>query len=96
MKNKQQLFVTMGLVVLMGLLVAEPSFASFESSLITIKTKLSNVVLPVLATIGLLFAGFSFMTGNPNARQHIIYAVIGCILGFGAQGIVDFIATSVR
>ena len=96
MKNKRQLFVTLGLVVLMGLLVAEPSFASFESSLITIKTKLSNVVLPVLATMGLLFAGFSFMSGNPNARQHIIYAVIGCILGFGAQGIVDFIASSVR
>lgn len=96
MKNKRQLFVTIGLVVLMGLLVAEPSFASFESSLITIKTKLSNVVLPVLATMGLLFAGFSFMSGNPNARQHIIYAVIGCILGFGAQGIVDFIASSVR
>ncbi len=96
MRNKPQLLLFLGLVVLMGLMVAEPSFASFESSLMTIKTKLSNVVLPVLATMGLLFAGFSFISGNPNARQHVIYAVIGCILGFGAQAIVDFISSSVR
>ena len=96
MNSKRQLFITLGLVMMMTLMVAEPSFASFESSLMTIKMKLSNVVLPVLATMGLLFAGFSFMSGNQNARQHIIYAVVGCILGFGAQSIVDFIATSVR
>lgn len=96
MRNKPQLLLFLGLVVLMGLMVAEPSFASFESSLMSIKTKLSNVVLPVLATMGLLFAGFSFISGNPNARQHVIYAVIGCILGFGAQAIVDFISSSVR
>lgn len=96
MRNKPQLLLFLGLVVLMGLMVAEPSLASFESSLMTIKTKLSNVVLPVLATMGLLFAGFSFISGNPNARQHVIYAVIGCILGFGAQAIVDFISSSVR
>jgi len=96
MKDKRQFIFTLGLVIFMGLIVAEPSFASFESSLITMKTKLSNVVLPVLATMGLLFAGFSFISGNPNARQHIIYAVVGCILGFGAQGIVDFISSSIR
>lgn len=96
MSSKRQLFTRMGLVIVMTLLMAEPSFASFESSLTAIQMKLSNVVLPTLATMGLLFAGFSFMSGNMNARQHIIYAVVGCILGFGAQAIVDFIATSVR
>lgn len=89
MSRKHKLLTIMGIVVLTTLLIAEPSFASFESSLIGIQTKLSNVVLPTLATIGLLFAGFSFMSGNPNARQHIIYAVIGCILGFGAPAIVQ-------
>lgn len=96
MRSKQQTLEILGLVIMMSLLVAEPSFASFESSLTSIQMKLSNVVLPTLATMGLLFAGFSFMSGNMNARQHIIYAVVGCILGFGAQAIVDFIATSVR
>jgi type IV secretory pathway VirB2 component (pilin) len=46
--------------------------------------------------IGIAIAGISFFTGNPNAKQHIAYAIIGCIIGFGAQGIVDFIAQTVR
>jgi type IV secretory pathway VirB2 component (pilin) len=96
MSRKRKLLTIIGLVILTTLLMTEPCLASFESSLIGIQTKLSNVVLPTLATIGLLFAGFSFMSGNPNARQHIIYAIIGCILGFGAQAIVDFISSSVR
>lgn len=96
MSRKQKLLTTIGLVILMSLLVSEPSYASFENSLRDIQTKLSFVVLPTLATIGLLFAGFSFLSGNPNARQHIIYAVIGCILGFGAESIVTFISSSVR
>ena len=96
MSRKRKLLTAIGVAFVATLIASEPSFASFESSLIGIQTKLSNVVLPTLATIGLLFAGFSFMSGNPNARQHIIYAVVGCILGFGAQAIVDFIASSVR
>lgn len=96
MSRKRKLLTAITFVFIASLMVCEPSFASFESSLIGIQTKLSNVVLPTLATIGLLFAGFSFMSGNPNARQHIIYAVVGCVLGFGAQAIVDFISSSVR
>ena len=30
-------------------------------------------------------AAISFFTGNPQAKQHIFYAVLGCILGFGAH-----------
>jgi len=96
MSCRAKFLAAIAVVFVATLLAAEPSFASFESSLIGIQTKLSNVVLPTLATIGLLFAGFSFMSGNPNARQHIIYAVIGCVLGFGAQAIVEFISSSVR
>lgn len=96
MSRKRKFLTAIAVAFIATLMVSEPGFASFESSLIGIQTKLSNVVLPTLATIGLLFAGFSFMSGNPNARQHIIYAVIGCVLGFGAQAIVDFISSSVR
>jgi len=46
--------------------------------------------------IGIAIAAISFFTGNPNAKQHIVYAVLGCIFGFGAQAIVDFIAQTVR
>ena len=96
MARRRLLQTAIGVAFFATLMAYEPSFASFESSLISIQMKLSNVVLPTLATIGLLFAGFSFLSGHQNARQHVIYAVIGCVLGFGAQAIVDFISSSVR
>lgn len=70
--------------------------AGLESSLLGIKTKLTGVILPVISVIGIAVAAISFFTGNPNAKQHIAYAIIGCIFGFGAQAIVDFIAQTVR
>lgn len=77
---------------------AHPSvaFADFESSLRNMKSQLSNVVLPLLAVIGLLIASFSYLTGNPNAKQHITYALIGAGVGFGAQAIIDFISNAVH
>ena len=84
-------------VMAMGFLLApEFAFAGLESSLMGIKSKLTGVILPLLSVIGIALAGTSFFTGNPNAKQHIAYAIIGCIIGFGAQGIVDFIAQTVR
>lgn len=84
-------------VMAMGFLLA-PEFASagLESSLMGIKMKLTGVILPLLSVIGIAIAAISFFTGNMNAKQHIVYAVLGCIFGFGAQAIVDFIAQTVR
>jgi type IV secretory pathway VirB2 component (pilin) len=84
-------------VMAMGFLLApEFAFAGLESSLIGIKMKLTGVILPLLSVIGIAIAAISFFTGNMNAKQHIVYAVLGCIFGFGAQAIVDFIAQTVR
>jgi type IV secretory pathway VirB2 component (pilin) len=84
-------------VMAMGfLLTPEFAFAGLESSLMGIKMKLTGVILPLLSVIGIAIAAISFFTGNPNAKQHIVYAVLGCIFGFGAQAIVDFIAQTVR
>jgi hypothetical protein len=71
-------------------------FADFDSSLEGIRFKLTGVILPVLSVIGLAGAAISFFTGNPAAKQHILYAILGCIFGFGAQGIVDMIRNTVR
>lgn len=84
-----------GLTLVMAL-IPDLAHASLESSLIGIKTKLTGVILPLLSVIGIAIAAISFFTGNPNAKQHIIYAVLGCMFGFGAQAIVDFIAQTVR
>lgn len=85
-------------VAIMYVIVFRPEIghASLESSLLGIKSKLTGFVLPVLSVIGLLLAGFSFMTGSERAKQHILYAVIGCAIGFGAQAIVDFLSQTVN
>lgn len=94
--NKKQIAFTVALVAAVGFFMPDLAHAGLESSLMGIKSKLTGVILPLLSVIGIAIAGISFFTGNPNAKQHIAYAIIGCIIGFGAQGIVDFIAQTVR
>jgi hypothetical protein len=71
-------------------------FATVESSLNGVRSQLTNVILPVVSVIGLALAAISFFTGNPQAKQHIVYAILGCCFGFGAQAIVDLISSTVR
>ena len=81
-----------GLVLLLPTL----GFADVEGSLRNMRTQLTGVILPVLSVIGLGIASISFFTGNIQAKQHIIYAILGCCFGFGAQAIADFIGSMVR
>ena len=78
------------------LLTTSLAHASVESSLMGLKTVLIGSILPVFAVMGLGFAAFSFFTGNPNSKQHLQYAVIGSVILFGAQSIVDLISRVVR
>ena len=94
--NKKQMIFMVAVMAAVGLFMPDLAHAGLESSLMGIKSKLTGVILPLLSVIGIALAGTSFFTGNPNAKQHIAYAIIGCIIGFGAQGIVDFIAQTVR
>lgn len=96
-KMSKKIFFLTG-VLIVGAMLLVPTFcwASLESSLTNIQNKLSTVILPVLSICGLVIAGISFAMGNPNARQHIIYAVLGCIFGFGAEAIVNFIKSIVK
>jgi lipopolysaccharide export LptBFGC system permease protein LptF len=70
--------------------------ADFDSSLVGIQIKLTNFVLPTLSVIGMGIAAVSFFTGSPNAKQHMVYAILGCVFGFGAQSIVNLIGGIVR
>jgi type IV secretory pathway VirB2 component (pilin) len=96
---RKQLAV-LGVVALLGVsasvLLPTLAHADVETSLIGIKSKLTGVILPLLSVIGLALSAFSFFSGNPQAKQHVTYAIIGCVLGFGAQSIVDMIASTVR
>lgn len=65
--------------------------ASVESSLNAIQQKFIGTILPLLAVIGLCWAGVSFLMGSANARSHLFLAVIGACVGFGAPSLVSFI-----
>ncbi|MGE0633878.1 MAG: TrbC/VirB2 family protein [Pseudobdellovibrionaceae bacterium] len=97
-KNRKNLSVgfTLLFITALSLTLSDPAYADLEGSIRNIKSQLSGVVLPLLSVIGLLFASFSYMTGNPNSRQHVLYALIGAGLGFGAQSIIDFISSMVH
>jgi ABC-type dipeptide/oligopeptide/nickel transport system permease component len=84
------------LVVGVSLLLPAIGFADVEGSLNNMRSQLTHTILPILSVIGLGIASVSFFTGNPQAKQHIIYAILGCCFGFGAQAIADFIGSMVR
>ena len=96
MKRHQIEFLILVLVVGIFCLYPDACYASFESSLMSMKTKVTGVILPLISVMGLALAAMSFYTGNPNAKQHIVYAIVGCCFGFGAQAIVDFISQTIR
>ncbi len=88
--SKQFHFVLVGFLIT-TLCIPELGLASVEGTLEAIQSKLVNVILPLVAILGLVFSAFSFITGNPNAKAHLFLAVIGCAVGFGAQSIVNFV-----
>ena len=91
----QRIFVF--LEVIFGcLFFSSIAFASVESSLLGLKSVLLGSILPIFAVMALGFAAFSFFTGSPNAKQHLVYAVVGAVILFGAQSIVDLLERVVR
>jgi len=71
-------------------------FCSVESSLMAVQSKLIGTILPLAAIIGLVFAGLSFVAGSPNARNHLILAIIGAAIGFGAPSIVSWVQSMIH
>jgi type IV secretory pathway VirB2 component (pilin) len=72
------------------------SSATVESSLAAVQEKLIDTILPMAAMCGLVIAGISFVMGHQNARQHLVYAIIGAIVGFGSESIVNFIRSLIN
>lgn len=72
------------------------AFASVESSLMAVQSKLINTVLPLVGILGLVFAAFSFFTGSQNARSHLVLAIMGAVVGFGAPAIIEFVRTLIH
>lgn len=86
----------LGFLIFCLVLISPMAHASVESSLLGLKNVLIGSILPIFAVLGLGFAAFSFLTGNPNAKQHLAYAITGAVILFGAQSIVDLLQRVVR
>lgn len=84
---------TLGWCVLAAAVYLVPAvgYCSVETTLEAIQLKLINRILPLAGSLGLVFAAFSFFTGNPNARSHLWLAIIGALVGFGATNIIGFV-----
>lgn len=78
------------------LLAPAMAFASVESSLMAVQSKLINTVLPLVGILGLVFAAFSFFAGSQNARSHLILAIMGAVVGFGAPSIIQFVQSLIH
>ena len=88
MSSKKQFLAT---AVAMALLCPVVGSASVESTLSAVQGRLIGTILPLAAILGLVFAGLSFVAGSANARQHLMLAMLGAAVGFGAPAIVSFI-----
>jgi type IV secretory pathway VirB2 component (pilin) len=84
-------FALPAIFVLAALLAPDLALASVESTLTAMQTKLISTILPLAAILGLVFAGLSFVMGSPNARSHLVLAIIGAVVGFGAPSLITFI-----
>jgi type IV secretory pathway VirB2 component (pilin) len=82
-----------GIIVL---LVPEVAFATVETTLNNFGSAIAGRILPLIAILGLCYAGFGFVTGNLNAKTHLIYAIIGVGVGLGAKSIVDMVRQLVQ
>lgn len=81
-ENNFKVFQFLNFITL--LIIPAIALCSVESSLMAVQTKLIGTILPLAAILGLVFAGLSFVAGSPNARNHLILAMIGAAIGFGA------------
>ena len=88
MKKRNRIFLFIGQV---WLLIPAIAFASVESTLSGIQSRVVTTLLPLAAILGLVYAGFSYIAGSPNARNRLVFAILGAIIGFMAPSIVQFI-----
>jgi len=87
----KRIFPYLGLFLLLYLSFSTVGYCSVESTLSTMQTKLISTILPLVAILGLVFAALSFAMGSPNARSHLVLAIVGSVVGFGAPSIIAFI-----
>ncbi len=94
---KTKVFANKALAPLAVVLTFTPlAQASVESSLSAVQDKLVGTILPLAAIVGLAWAGLSFVIGHPQARQRMVYALIGAGVGFGAESLIALVRSLIH
>ncbi len=70
--------------------------ADVEGSLRAVQNQLVGTFVPIAATLGFIFAGISYISGNPNGRTHLVLACIGAGVAFGASSLMSLIQSLIR
>jgi len=89
-------FLYFAVFLVIFLILPSTGFCDVEGTMRAIQNKLVGTILPLAAILGFVFAGLSFVAGSPNARTHLVLAIIGAVVGFGAQSIMEFIKGMVK
>ena len=96
-RMKKYKFLALSLVTLSAVVLFPAlGFCSVESSLSAIQSKLIGTILPLVSVLGLVWAGLSFAIGHQNARSHLMLAILGAIVGFGAPSIITLVRSVVH
>ena len=89
-------FLALKFSLFLSLLLPFAARASVESSLTDVQSELVGRIMPLAAILAFVFAGFSYISGNPNARMHLTMAIIGAAVAFGASSIMAFIQSMIH
>jgi type IV secretory pathway VirB2 component (pilin) len=68
-----------------------PIGGSFESKMGNLQSSLINTIMPIMAILGLVWAGILAATGNETAKGKILLVIVGSIAAFLAPHIIGWL-----
>ncbi len=96
--NKNQIWLCLGLFLIIGVTVFIPEFAlaqygggEFQSKIGGVTKGLVNVLLPAVSILGLVYAAILAATGDAAAKSRMILVAVSSIVGFLAPIIIRWL-----
>lgn len=97
--NKQHLLKILAVIAVMSLCLFMPDpvhaqlgigGGGFEGKMRNLQDALIGTVLPLVSTIGLVYAAILSMSGSGEGRGKVVSVVVMSIIGFMARYIIEF------
>ena len=78
-----------------GIILAQGGGSGFESKVQSITSSLIKTLLPMMSIIGMVYAAFLGVQGDPNAKKRMTLVVFASLIGFLAPMIVGWLQSIV-